>query len=151
MIQKIRDLIDRHQHSGLEAKIKELAMTSKQAEKLKSCKMKEGWMKNDEWWIKNDEGLMKNDEWRMMMDEWWWMNDEGWRMMISSCWGVLRPDRQTDWRTNEMTLVNVESLLRMKTHIHTWYMIFGNLSGTVQDFKMSFEKAYWEVRVLIFN
>ena len=30
----------------------------KQAEKLKSCEMKEGWMKNDEGWMK--------DEWRMM-------------------------------------------------------------------------------------
>ena len=27
----------------------------KQAEKLKSCKMKEGWMKNDECWSMNDE------------------------------------------------------------------------------------------------
>ena len=35
-----------------------------QAEKLKSRKMKEGWMKNDEGWMKNDEG--------------WKMNDEGW-------------------------------------------------------------------------
>ena len=36
----------------------------KQAEKLKSREMKEGWMKNDEGWMKNDEG--------------WKMNDEGW-------------------------------------------------------------------------
>ena len=50
-------------------------MKEKQAEKLKSCKMKEGWMKNDEGWMKND--------------EWWMKNDEGWRMMISSCWGIL--------------------------------------------------------------
>ena len=34
----------------------------KQAEKLKSREMKEGWMKNDlEWWRMN-EGWMKNDE-----------------------------------------------------------------------------------------
>ena len=31
-----------------------------------------------------------------MNDEWWRMSDEWWRMMISSCWGVLLPDRQTD-------------------------------------------------------
>ena len=44
--------------------------TLKQAEKLKSCKMKEGWRK---------------DEWRMIKDDEGWMkNDEGWRMMISS-------------------------------------------------------------------
>ena len=29
------------------------AMVGKQAEKLKSCRMKEGWMKNDEEWVKN--------------------------------------------------------------------------------------------------
>ena len=34
----------------------------KQAEKLKSCKMKEGWMKNDEKWIKNEEGWRMNDD-----------------------------------------------------------------------------------------
>ena len=37
---------------------------NKQAEKLKSCEMKEGWNKNDEGWMKN--------EWRMMKDEGWW-------------------------------------------------------------------------------
>ena len=47
----------------------------KQAEKLKSREMKEGWMKNDEWW--------------RMKKEWW-------RMMISSYWGVLITDGQTD-------------------------------------------------------
>ena len=44
-------------------------VSQKQAEKLKSCKMKERWIKNDE--------------------EWWRMKDEWWRMMISSCWWVL--------------------------------------------------------------
>ena len=39
-------------------------LKKQQTEKLKSCKMKEGWMKNDEGWMKNDEG--------------WKMNDEGW-------------------------------------------------------------------------
>ena len=34
----------------------------KQAEKLKSCKMKEGWMKNDDGWMKNDEGWNMKDE-----------------------------------------------------------------------------------------
>ena len=33
--------------------------------KAKSCKMKEGWMKNDDGWMKNDKGWMKNDK-----DEW---------------------------------------------------------------------------------
>ena len=33
-----------------------VAMLEKQAEKLKSRKMKEGWMKNDECWRMNDEG-----------------------------------------------------------------------------------------------
>ena len=47
----------------------QLEFIEKQAEKLKSRKMKEGWMKNDIGWVKNDEGW-----WRMMKDE------EGWRM-----------------------------------------------------------------------
>ena len=34
----------------------------KQAEKLKSREIMEGWMKNDEGWMKNDEWWMKNDE-----------------------------------------------------------------------------------------
>ena len=42
----------------------EIVIVVKQAEKLKSCEMKEGWMKNDEGW--------------RMKDEWL-------RMMISSC------------------------------------------------------------------
>ena len=54
-------------------------MKLKQAEKIKSREMKEGWMKNDEGWMKNDEGWMK-----------WWM------MMISSCLGVLVTDRLTN-------------------------------------------------------
>ena len=33
-----------------------------QAEKFKSCKMKEEWMKNDEGWLKNDEGWKMNDD-----------------------------------------------------------------------------------------
>ena len=36
------------------------ALKKKQAEKLTSCKMKEGWMKNYEGWMKNDEGWMKD-------------------------------------------------------------------------------------------
>ena len=62
----------------------------KQAEKLKSREMKEGW-------------------WRMN-EEWWKMKDEWWKMVISSCWGVLITNRQTDGRT----FVNVESLSRLK-------------------------------------
>ena len=34
----------------------------RQAEKLKSCKMKEGWMKSDEVWMKNDESYIINYE-----------------------------------------------------------------------------------------
>ena len=45
---------------------------NKQAEKLKSREMKEGWMKNDEWWRKNDE------EWWMKNDKGWMKNDKGW-------------------------------------------------------------------------
>ena len=48
--------------------------------------MKEGWMKNDEGWMKIAKGWMKNDE--------------GWSMMISSSWGVLLYDRQTDRLTD---------------------------------------------------
>ena len=33
---------------------------SEQAEKLKSCKLKEGWTKSDEGWLKNDEGWKMN-------------------------------------------------------------------------------------------
>ena len=36
----------------------------KQAEKIKSCKMKEGWVKNGEGWMDNDEG-------------WWFQAVEG--------------------------------------------------------------------------
>ena len=64
-------------------------MQRKQAEKLKSREMKEGWMKNDEGWIKKIE---------------WW------RMMISSYWEVL----VTDKLTIGQSFVNVESLLGLK-------------------------------------
>ena len=48
----------------------------KQAEKLKSREIKEGWMKNDEW---------------RMNEEWWRMkNDEGWRMMKDDDFKLLR-------------------------------------------------------------
>ena len=60
----------------------------KQAEKLKSREMKEGWwrmMKDDEGWMNYDEGWMKNDEG-------WWFQAVG---------GFCRP-------TNERTFVIVE-------------------------------------------
>ena len=60
-----------------------LGKPSKQAEKLKSREMKEGWMKNDEGW------------WRMN-EERWNMNDESWRMMIWRCRGVLQTNERTD-------------------------------------------------------
>ena len=45
-------------------------MLNKQAEKLKSREMKEGWMKNYEGWMKNDKVWMKNDErWMMKHDD----------------------------------------------------------------------------------
>ena len=43
----------------------------KQAEKLKSREMKEGWMKNDEGWKMNDEG------WKMKDEGWWFQAVEG--------------------------------------------------------------------------
>ena len=61
-------------------------VSQKQAEKLKSCKMKERWIKNDE--------------------EWWRMKDEWWRMMISN--------GQMNERTNGQTFAIVESLSRLK-------------------------------------
>ena len=39
-------------------------MVWKQTQKLKSCEMKD-------WWMKSDDGLKKKDEW-------WRMNEEGW-------------------------------------------------------------------------
>ena len=56
----------------------------KQAKKLKSREMKEGWMKSDEGWIKNYEG--------------WRMNDEGWWFQV-----VEGFCRQTDERMNGWT------------------------------------------------
>ena len=47
------------------------AFKKKQAEKLKSREMKEGWMKNDKAWMKNDEGWKMNDE------GWWFQAVEG--------------------------------------------------------------------------
>ena len=53
------------------------------------------WSMNEkcEWWMKNveDEGRRKN-----LKDEQRIMKVEGWRMIISSCWGVLLTDGQTD-------------------------------------------------------
>ena len=59
-----------------------------QAEKLKSCELKEGWMKSDEGWLKNDEGWKMNDE------GWWFQAVEGF------CF-------KTDGRTNEQTFAIV--------------------------------------------
>ena len=86
----------------------------KQAEKLKSRKMNEGWTKmNDELmkneWMKNDEGWMK-DEWRMMKDEEWMMKDNDFKLLR----GSVNTDRQTNRLTDEHTYVIVESLLRLK-------------------------------------
>ena len=50
----------------------------KQAEKLKSREMNEGWMNNDEDWMKNEEGWMVNDEgwWFQAVEGFWWQTDE---------------------------------------------------------------------------
>ena len=58
----------------------------KQAEELKSCEMKEAWIKNDIWWIKNDEGWMKNGEG-------WMMKDDDFKLLR----GLV------DWRTDRQT------------------------------------------------
>ena len=43
----------------------------KQAEKLKSQKIKDqGYIMNDEWWMMNDELLIMNNEWWIMNNEW---------------------------------------------------------------------------------
>ena len=60
---------------------------NKQAEKLKSREMKEGWMKNYEWW------------WRMN-EEWWRMNDEEWMMKVDD-FKLLRDF--DNWQTDEQT------------------------------------------------
>ena len=46
--------------------IQQSLLPMKQAEKLKICKMKEAWMKNDEGWMKIDEGWMKNDDFKLL-------------------------------------------------------------------------------------
>ena len=38
----------------------------KQAEKLKSCEMKEGWMKNDEGGMKDEGRMMKDDDFKLL-------------------------------------------------------------------------------------
>ena len=60
-------------------------MVSKQAEKLKSREMKEGWMKNDKGWMKDDEGWMKNEEgwWFQAVEGFWWRTNK--RTDICDC------------------------------------------------------------------
>ena len=43
----------------------------KKAEKLKSCKMKEGWMKNDEGWMINDDDLKLLTGFGDEQTKWW--------------------------------------------------------------------------------
>ena len=66
----------------------------KQTEKLKSCEMKEGGMKNVE-------GRMNEKCWRKN-DEGWMMNDEGWWFQAVEGFCFLT-DRQTDWWMNKQT------------------------------------------------
>ena len=66
----------------------------KQAKKIKSREMKEGW-------VKKDEGLMKNDEgwwYQAVVGFWWW----------------------TEWLTDRWTTVNVELLSCLKTRVISW-------------------------------
>ena len=67
----------------------------KQAEKLKSREMKEGWMKNDEGWMKY--------EWRMM-------KDDDFKLLRGFDYG----------QTNEQTFVILESLSRLKIGLLPW-------------------------------
>ena len=55
----------------------EIFYTIKQAEKLKSREMKEGWMKSDEGWMKNDERWRMNDAvwWFQVVEGFWFMTD----------------------------------------------------------------------------
>ena len=83
-------------------------MTSiKQAEKLKSCEMKEGWMKNDVEWMKNDEG------WRLNYEGWWFLAVEGFWFMTDE-----RTDERTDicecrvaFATEKYTIDLIKSLV----------------------------------------
>ena len=62
-----------------------LPVQHKQAEKLKSREMKEGWMKDDEEWMKNDEGWRLNDEeWRFQAVEGFCRRTDG-RTDICGC------------------------------------------------------------------
>ena len=81
-------------------------LKKKQAEKLKSCKMKEGSMKNDKGRLKNDGGWKMNDE------GWWFQAVEGF------CFRTNRQtDRQTDiceWRVTFVT----EKIMTKNVQVH---------------------------------
>ena len=81
-------------------------MLFKQAEKLKSCEMKEGWLKSDEGWKKNDER--------------WMMKDEGcWFQAVEGIWFM------TDGRTD--SCVCRVAFATEKYH-NSWFFLFHNLS-----------------------
>ena len=65
-----------------------------QAEKLKSCEMKEGRMKNEEGWMKNEEWRMMKDEWRMKKDERSMMKDDDFKLLKSFALRLM--EEQTD-------------------------------------------------------
>ena len=71
---------------------KQYERENKQAEKLKSREMKEGWMKNDEGW------------WRMVKGGEGWMKSDDFKLLGGFALG----------QTDEQTFVIVESLLRLK-------------------------------------
>ena len=66
---------------------------SKQAEKLKSREMKEGWMKSDEGWMKNDERWMMKDEgcWFQAVEGFWLMTDVRTFVIVESLSRLKRP------------------------------------------------------------
>ena len=64
----------------------QINLSKKQAEKLKSHEMKEGWMKNDEGWMKNDEGWMINEL------GWWFQAIEGFCRQMNE-WMNRRTDK----------------------------------------------------------
>ena len=95
----------------------------KQAEKLKSHKMKDGWMIKDEGW------MMKNDDFKLLRGE-------------GFC-------RQTDGQTDKQTFVIVESLLQLKTEVRT---PFENLvSFTNEKSVWSILGSYWSRITKPFN
>ena len=75
------------------------------------------------------------------------MNEEWWRMMISSCWGVLITDRQTELGTfvteNSSKLMKIdENLMKSKLFVTKIILVtFGDINVN----KESFLRSQWDV------